>query len=87
MKLIVQIPCYNEEKTLPETVRAIPRQIEGINHVGVLVIDDGSSDNTTDVAKDIGVDHIVKNTCNCYRIIKGRFYLYVYKPVTPRACT
>lgn len=64
MKLIVQIPCYNEEKTLPETVRAIPRQIEGIDHVGVLVIDDGSSDNTTDVAKDIGVDHIVKNTCN-----------------------
>ena len=64
MKLIVQIPCYNEEETLPKTVRDIPRQIRGVDNVEILVIDDGSSDNTTDVAKDIGVDHIVKNTCN-----------------------
>ena len=64
MKLIVQIPCYNEEQTLPETVMAIPSQIRGVDNVEILVIDDGSSDNTIDVAKDIGVDHIVKNTCN-----------------------
>ena len=64
MKLIVQIPCYNEEETLPETVRDIPRLIEGIDEVEILVIDDGSTDKTIEVAKEIGVDHIVKNTCN-----------------------
>ncbi len=64
MKLIVQIPCYNEEETLPETVRDIPRQIDGIDEVEILVIDDGSTDKTIEVAKSAGVDHIVKNTCN-----------------------
>ena len=64
MKLIVQIPCYNEEETLPETVRDIPRLIEGIDEVEILVIDDGSTDKTIEVAKAAGVDHIVKNTCN-----------------------
>jgi len=64
MKLIIQIPCYNEEKTLPQTVRDIPRQIDGIDEVEILVIDDGSTDKTVEVAKEIGVDHIVKNTCN-----------------------
>jgi len=64
MKLIVQIPCYNEEKTLPQTVRDIPRLIEGIDEVEILVVDDGSTDKTIEVAKSAGVDHIVKNTCN-----------------------
>ena len=64
MKIIVQIPCYNEEDTLPQTVRDIPRDIEGADVVEVLIIDDGSSDRTIDVAREIGVDHIVKNTCN-----------------------
>ena len=64
MKLIVQIPCYNEEQTLPETVMAIPSQIRGVDNVEILIIDDGSTDKTADVAKGIGVDHIVKNTCN-----------------------
>ncbi len=64
MKLIVQIPCYNEEKTLPETVRDIPREIAGIDDVEILIIDDGSTDRTVEVAKEIGVDHIVKNICN-----------------------
>jgi len=64
MKLIVQIPCYNEEQTLPQTVRDIPRQIDGVDQVEILVIDDGSTDRTVGVAKDIGVDHIVRNTCN-----------------------
>ena len=64
MKLIVQIPCYNEETTLPQTVKDIPRQIAGIEKVEILIIDDGSTDKTVEVAKEIGVDHIVKNTCN-----------------------
>jgi len=64
MKLVVQIPCYNEEETLPLTVRDIPRQIDGVDQVEILVIDDGSTDNTISVAKEIGVDHIVKNIRN-----------------------
>ncbi len=64
MKLIVQIPCYNEEQTLPETVADIPRQIEGIDQVEVLIIDDGSRDRTVEVAREIGVDHIVRNKRN-----------------------
>jgi glycosyltransferase involved in cell wall biosynthesis len=64
MKLIVQIPCFNEEKTLPQTVKDIPREIDGIDKVEILIIDDGSSDRTVEVAKQLGVDHIVKNIRN-----------------------
>jgi len=64
MKLIVQIPCYNEEKTLPETVADIPRQIDGVDQVEILIIDDGSSDRTVEVAREIGVDHIVRHKTN-----------------------
>jgi len=59
MKLIVQIPCHNEEPTLATTVRDIPRKIPGINEVEVLVVDDGSTDRTVEVAHRSGVDHIV----------------------------
>ena len=61
MKLIVQIPCYKEEQTLPETVADIPRRIEGIDQVEILIIDDGSTDRTLAVARGIGVDHIIRN--------------------------
>lgn len=64
MKLIVQIPCFNEAQTLPETVADIPRHIDGIDQVEVLIIDDGSSDRTIEVARECGVDHIVINTVN-----------------------
>ncbi len=60
MKLIVQIPCLNEEETLPDTVNDIPREVPGIDKVEILVIDDGSTDHTSEVARDLGVDHIVK---------------------------
>ncbi len=54
MKLIVQIPCLNEEHTLPQTVKDIPRQIDGIDVVEILIIDDGSTDRTVEVAREIG---------------------------------
>jgi glycosyltransferase involved in cell wall biosynthesis len=64
MKLIVQIPCYNEAATLPEVVAGIPRRIPGVDSVEILVIDDGSADDTRDVAVRCGVDHIVHNRRN-----------------------
>ena len=64
MKLIVQIPCFNEADTLAETVADIPRAIEGVDEVEILVIDDGSPDNTADVARAAGVDHLIRNTTN-----------------------
>lgn len=60
MKLIVQIPCLNEEETLPATLRDIPRQIPGIDKVEILIIDDGCTDRTLEVARANGVDHIIK---------------------------
>src|SRR3990172_6026062 len=62
MKLIVQIPCLNEEASLPETLAAIPRRIEGVDRVEVLIIDDGSSDRTAEVARAHGADHVVRFT-------------------------
>ena len=60
MKLIIQIPCYNEEQTLPQTLQDLPRAIEGLNSVEWLVIDDGSSDATSEVARSLGVDHVIR---------------------------
>jgi len=59
-KLIIQIPCYNEAKTLPETLAALPRALDGIDEVEWLVIDDGSTDETVAVARANGVDHVVR---------------------------
>ena len=64
MKLIVQIPCFNEEATLPETVRDIPTHIDGIDRIEILVIDDGSRDRTSEVAREIGVHHVLRNKRN-----------------------
>jgi glycosyltransferase involved in cell wall biosynthesis len=64
MKLIIQIPCFNEEQTLPGTLEDLPREIPGIDAVEWLVIDDGSTDRTVDVARAGGVDHIVRLTNN-----------------------
>jgi glycosyltransferase involved in cell wall biosynthesis len=63
-KLIVQIPAYNESKTISSVIKEIPRIIPGISEVLVLVIDDGSSDNTSEVAKQSGADFIIKNSSN-----------------------
>jgi glycosyltransferase involved in cell wall biosynthesis len=64
MKLIIQIPCLNEADTLPVTLAELPREVEGFDAVEWLVIDDGSADRTADVARDCGVDHIVRFTSN-----------------------
>ncbi len=60
MKLIVQIPCFDEEQTLPAVIRDIPRQVPGIDQVEILVIDDGSSDLTSEVARECGADHVIR---------------------------
>ncbi|MEP1446560.1 MAG: glycosyltransferase family 2 protein [Paraglaciecola sp.] len=64
MKLIVQIPCFNEEETLPATFSDIPKQIDGVDLVEIMIIDDGSSDKTIEVAEALGVHHIVANKKN-----------------------
>src|ERR1700710_2059311 len=64
MKLIIQIPCLNEEATLPATIADLPRQLDGIDTIELLVIDDGSTDRTVEVARAAGVEHIVRLTNN-----------------------
>jgi glycosyltransferase involved in cell wall biosynthesis len=64
MKLMIQIPCLNEEATLPRVLEQLPRDVEGFDSVEWLVIDDGSTDATVDAAREGGVDHIVRLTNN-----------------------
>jgi len=64
MKLIIQIPSYNEEDQLPATIAALPRTVPGFDQVELLIIDDGSTDATVEVARAHGVDHIVRLTNN-----------------------
>ncbi len=64
MKLIIQIPCFNEAQTLPVTLADLPKNIEGIDDIEVLIIDDGSTDETIKVARENGVNHVVRFTKN-----------------------
>ena len=60
MKLIVQIPCYNEEATLPHTLADLPRALPGIDTIETLVVDDGSTDRTAELARELGVHHLIR---------------------------
>lgn len=64
MKLVIQIPCYNEEKTLPVSLADLPKEISGIDVIETLIIDDGSTDDTQNVARQAGVNHIVSFSQN-----------------------
>jgi glycosyltransferase involved in cell wall biosynthesis len=64
MKLFVQIPCLNEEATLPDVLNTIPKKIDGIDDIEILVIDDGSTDKTIAIAKKFGVKHFVVHKQN-----------------------
>src|SRR4030043_660898 len=64
MKLIVMIPCFNEEKTLPLVINSIPKKIKGIDKIETLIIDDGSTDKTYQVAKKLKVNHIIQHQGN-----------------------
>ncbi|TAL44742.1 MAG: glycosyltransferase family 2 protein [Salinibacterium sp.] len=64
MKVFIQVPCLNEEETLPLVLKSIPRRIAGVNEVVILIIDDGSTDRTLDVAREHGVTHFVHHTRN-----------------------
>jgi glycosyltransferase involved in cell wall biosynthesis len=64
MRLIIQIPCFNEAETLPAVLNQLPRQIPGVRQIEILVIDDGSSDHTATVARQLGVDHIIRHPYN-----------------------
>lgn len=77
MNLFIQIPCLNEEETLPAVLRDLPRKIEGIDKIEVLVIDDGSTDRTVEIADQLGVQHILKLGTNrglAYAFMSGLNY-------------
>jgi glycosyltransferase involved in cell wall biosynthesis len=64
MKVFIQIPCLNEEQTLPMVLATIPKRIKNVDELEILVIDDGSSDKTVEIAKKLGVKHFVYHTRN-----------------------
>jgi glycosyltransferase involved in cell wall biosynthesis len=64
MKVFVQIPCLNEEETLPLVLKSIPKKIKNVDEIEILIIDDGSSDKTVEVAKNYGVTHFVIHSRN-----------------------
>ncbi len=64
MKLFIQIPCLNEEATLPQTLADLPKRIDGIDEIEVMVVDDGSTDRTVEVAREHGVKHVVSHGTN-----------------------
>lgn len=64
MKIFIQIPCLNEENTLPDVLKSIPKKIDNVDKIEILVIDDGSSDKTIEIAKNLGIKHFVYHSRN-----------------------
>jgi len=64
VKLIIQIPCFNEEETLAETIADLPSELEGFDAIELLVIDDGSTDRTSELARELGVSHLIRFPTN-----------------------
>jgi glycosyltransferase involved in cell wall biosynthesis len=64
LKLVIQIPCYNERETLEETLKDLPTEIPGVDAIETLIIDDGSTDGTSEKASELGVDHVVRFSQN-----------------------
>lgn len=64
MKIVIQIPCFNEEEVLPRTLADLPKKIDGVDEIEVLIVDDGSTDRTVEVARENGVEHVVSFTTN-----------------------
>src|SRR3989344_62586 len=64
VKLVINIPCYNEEKTLPLVLEELPKKIKGVDVIEVQIVDDGSSDGTIEIAKELGVTRIIRHTKN-----------------------
>ena len=64
MKLFIQIPCFNEANTLPAVIRDLPKRIPGIDEIEYMIIDDGSTDNTVEIAKTLNIRHIVEHKTN-----------------------
>lgn len=77
MKLIIQIPCFNEEKTLLSVLEELPTKIEGIDEIETMIIDDGSSDKTIEIATKFGVDYVVKHIWNKW--LGNAFKSWVHK--------
>ena len=71
MKLIIQIPCLNEEANIADTLNDLPTSIKGIDKIEILIIDDGSKDNTVNIALNNGADHVISHTNN-----KGLAYAF-----------
>jgi glycosyltransferase involved in cell wall biosynthesis len=64
IKVIIQIPCFNEAKTLPSVLRDLPTELHGVDCIEVLVIDDGSGDGTAEIARSLGVQHVISHRVN-----------------------
>jgi len=80
MKLIIQIPCYNEEKTLPLVFEWMPTQIDWIDTIETMIIDDGSTDRTIEVAKELWVTHIIRHVWNKW--LGNWFKSWLYKALS-----